>query len=458
MIKNLEFFCIACGALLLVIWPISGTIAFRNILLFLGCLTSLGWIFCVRPKISIRLVTIIIFLLAIPLWMWLLYLFIPTDTIAQRYDLMGTWLRVILAIIMAFGLGLMLRENSFFKLGLFTIWSLLAITFFIWFLCDAWYSQSLLLHDFRAFFKYKMAVVYFLVWPCLFSYSILHGFYLNINFLSNLKIKIPFSVSAAVLILIICWIDFLVARSLNGIIMAGIVGIVLLILIFFKKIRGHNFERNHRLLTVCIICAIFIPFFTYIQYDRIYDKKFIYLFNDMQIAIQIEKYSSWERDPTLGGAKNPSDERGRIVHESTYERTAWFAKGLQLLNEHPLGAGFTNLPFRYYMLQENPNSNVTKTHSGWLDFALGVGIPGLVALWLVIAIVIQHSIKIIVNRSGANQIKSTALLVIWTLAGIWLAWWPGEFSEREFIEHLFFMVTLFGSLILSYKIKHDSIK
>jgi hypothetical protein len=441
------------GALLLVIWPISGTIAFRNILLVLGCLTSLGWLFFVRPKIPMRLVIVIIFLLAIPLWMWLLYLFIPTDTVFQRYDLMGTWLRVLLATIMAFGLGLMLKENSFFNLGLFIIWALLAIIFFIWYLIAAWHSQALLLDDFRAFFKYKMAVVYFIMWPCLYSYSVLHGFYLNINFLSNLKIKNLFSVGAAVLLLMICWINFLVARTLNGIIVAGMVGIVLLIFIYFK-----NIKRNYKLLTVCIICTIFIPFFSYIQYDRIYDKKFRYLFSDMQIAIQIEKYSSWQRDPTLGAPRNPSDERGRIVHESTYERSAWFVKGLQLLNEHPLGAGFTNLPFRYYMLLENPNSNVTKTHSGWLDFALGVGIPGLVALWLVIAIVSQHSIKIIVNRSGANQIKSTALLVIWTLVGTWLAWWPGEFSEREFIEHLFFMVTLFGSIILSHKITHDSIK
>ncbi len=450
--------CIACGALLLVIWPISGTIAFRNILLVLGCLTSLGWIYCVRPKISIQLVTIIIFLLAIPLWMWLLYLFTPTDTVAQRYDLMGTWLRVKLAIIMAFGLGLMLRENSFFNLGLFTIWSLLVITFFLWFLSDAWYSQSLLLNDFRAFFKYKMAVVYFLMWPCLFSYSILHGFYININFLLNLKIKIIFSLGAAVLILILCWIDFLAARSLNAVLIAGIAGLVLIIIIRVKIVRGLNIKWHHKLVAVCVTSIVIISPFSYYQYDRNNDKKFSYLLKDIQIAMQIENYASWQREPAHSGPRNPIDESGRTIHESTYERVAWFVKGLQLLNEHPLGTGFTNLPFRYYMLQENPNSNVTKTHSGWLDFALGVGIPGLFALWLVIAIVIHHSIRIMINQSSAKQIKSTALLVIWTLAGIWLAWWPGEFSEREFIEHLFFVVTLFGSVILSYKVTHDLIK
>ena len=100
----LEWLTLFCGVVLLLVWPIAGTIAARNIALALGCLTSLLWIIFFRPQLKLLAYFPQLCLLAVPLWLWVHYFLLPTDTAAQLYDLQGTWLRVILGVVMATGL------------------------------------------------------------------------------------------------------------------------------------------------------------------------------------------------------------------------------------------------------------------------------------------------------------------------------------------------------------------
>jgi hypothetical protein len=106
----LEWLTLFCGVVLLLVWPIEGTIAARNIALVLGCLTSLLWIIFYRPELKLLTYLPQLCLLAVPLWLWVHYFLLPTDTVAQLYDLRGTWLRVILGVVMATGLGLMISS------------------------------------------------------------------------------------------------------------------------------------------------------------------------------------------------------------------------------------------------------------------------------------------------------------------------------------------------------------
>ena len=98
------------------------------------------------------------------------------------------------------------------------------------------------------------------------------------------------------------------------------------------------------------------------------------------------------------------------------------------------------------MLQENPNFALYKTHSGWLDFALGLGIPGLLLTWLAMGLVIYRALRAVGRRAFITPI---ALSSLWILGGIWVLWWPTEVSEREFIEQLFFIIVLLGCAIES---------
>ena len=443
--RALEWACLFCGLVLVLIWPLSGTIAARNIALVLGCLTSLAWVYCTRPRINIQMALPILCLLTVPAWLWIHYFFLPTDTAAQLYDLQGTWLRVILAVIMAGGLGLMVAKRP---KAIFWIWlamAALALTTLGRFLWDVFHTHQWVINDFRFPFKYKSALVYFLMYPCLLAYAILHYCLLGQNLTIKEKTeKLGLGLGASALVGI-CWTDFIAAHALNGVLVAGLMGMILLIICLIQGFRASKSKAlSYWLLLVAVFVVLLTSLTLFWQYDQKYEHKLENLMGDIQVSVQIDKYPHWRVDPAYQGPPIPSDAFGRVVNGSTYQRAAWFVKGVELLWDHPWGAGFSHLAFRHFMLQENPNLLLTKTHSGWMDYALGLGLPGLLLTWLAMGFIGWRAVGL-VYKEGENI--SIALAAMWILGGIWVLWWPTEVSEREFIEYLFFMIALLGCSI-----------
>ena len=437
--QSLEWTCLFCGVVLVLIWPLAGTIAARNIALVLGCLTGLAWVFCIRRKINLQMALPIACLLAVPAWLWIHYFFLPTDTAAQLYDLKGTWLRVILAVVMASSLGLMVARRPKRMVWIWLAMAALALTTLGRFLLEIWRTHQWVVNDFRFPFKYKSAVVYFLIYPCLLAYALLHYCLLSRDVARKISVGLSASVLAA-----ICWADFIAAHALNGVLVAGFMGMVLLVIYFIHSVWAlKESTSSHWLLLGSVIVILATAMTLFWQYDQKYEHKLENLVGDIQVAVQIKEHPQWRRDPQYSGPRNPSDEKGRVINESTYERAAWFVKGVELLRENPLGAGFSHLAFRYFMLQENPNLGLYKTHSGWLDYALGLGLPGVLLTWLAMGLVGWQSLRAISQRAVNTPL---ALATLWILGGIWLLWWPTEVSEREFIEYLFFMIALFGAI------------
>jgi len=442
--RALEWVCLFCGLVLVLIWPLSGTIAARNIALVLGCLTSLAWVYCTRPRINIQMALPILCLLAVPAWLWIHYFFLPTDPAAQLYDLKGTWLRVILAVIMASGLGLMVARRPKLINVIWLSMATLALITLGQFLREVWQTHQWVMNDFRFPFKYKSAVVYFLMYPCLLAYATLHYCLLGEHLRATQKSeKLGLGLTASALAAI-CWTDFIAAHALNGVLVAGFMGMILLI---FCLINGFRASKSKAPSYWFLLITVFIVLLTsstlFWQYDQKYEHKLGNLVGDIQVSVQVNQYPQWRRDPQYAGPRNPSDEKGRVVNESTYERTAWFVKGVQLLRDHPWGAGFSHLAFRYFMLLENPSLALYKTHSGWMDYALGLGLPGLLLTWLAMGLIGWRSFRAVSQKAINTPL---ALASIWILGGIWVLWWPTEVSEREFIEYFFFMIALLGSV------------
>jgi hypothetical protein len=405
----------------------------------------LAWLYCARPKINIQIALPMLCLLAVPAWLWIHYFFLPTDTAAQLYDLKGTWLRVTLAVIMASGLGLMISQHPKMMLWICLAMAALALTTLGRFLWDASQANQWLISGFRFPFKYKSAVVYFLMYPCLLAYALLHYCLLSQNQASTEKsVKLGLGLAASALAAI-CWIDFIVAQALNGVLVAGFMGAMLAIIFV---IQGLGTSKSKSLSYWALLITVFAVLITSLtlfwKYDQKYGAKLGNLVGDIQIAAQIERHPSWKRDPNYLGSSPPNDPNGRPINASTYERTVWFVKGSELLRNHPWGAGFSHLAFRYFMLQENPNLSLTATHSGWLDFALGLGLPGLFLTWLAMGLVVWRSAKAVGQKEASTPMALTAL---WILGGMWVLWWPTEVSEREFIEYLFFVIALLGTAI-----------
>jgi len=304
-------------------------------------------------------------------------------------------------------------------------------------------TGQLLIPGFRAIFKYKSAVVYFLMWPCMLAYALLHLKLIEIN-----ENK-PFSwlhLLSCFLLLGFCWTMFIAAQALNGVLIAGFMGAVLVALFLRHSIVSYKASGSRKwFLLLLIVSMLAVTLITFWNYDKKHEQKLNNLIGDARIASQIDKHSAWQRDQTIIQPSTPNNEIGRPINGSTYERVAWFVKGVQLLTAHPEGAGFSHRAFRYFMHQENPNFNVNKTHSGWLDFALGVGVPGVILTWIAMALVVRRALS---NASSINaiQIRELALITLWMIAGIWFLWWPTEVSEREFIEYFYFMIALLAAI------------
>ncbi|MDP1526757.1 MAG: O-antigen ligase family protein [Rhodocyclaceae bacterium] len=73
------------------------------------------------------------------------------------------------------------------------------------------------------------------------------------------------------------------------------------------------------------------------------------------------------------------------LEKSAYFRIAWARQAIDMIGEHPLGIGFGHDSFGRAIEARHGIAGWGSSHSGWLDFALGVGLPGL-ALLLVAAV------------------------------------------------------------------------
>jgi hypothetical protein len=304
-------------------------------------------------------------------------------------------------------------------------------------------TGQMLIPGFRAMFKYKSAVVYFVMWPCMLAYALLHLRLIEIHENKSLS---WFGVVSPFLLLGSCWALFIAAQALNGILIAALMGAVLIVLFLKLSFVNRKVSDGRKwFLLLTFLALLASALITFWNYDKKHEQKLVNLIGDARIASQIDKHNAWQRDSTVIQPWTPSNELGRPLNGSTYERVAWFSKGLQLLVANPEGAGFSHRAFRYFMHQENPRFNVNHTHSGWLDFTLGVGVPGVILTWIAMSLVMRRAFSKIAQEN-AIQTREMALITLWMLAGIWFLWWPTEVSEREFIEYFYFMIALLAAV------------
>jgi len=436
----LQLLCLISTVVVLVVWPLPDTIAARNIGLITGAISGLIWVLVARPNVNPLTVLPALCLLGVPIWLWLHYFFLPVDAAEQWYDLTGTWLRVALGLVMATSLGLMLAS---IPKRIYWIWgalSLMAIFTFLQYLFQFSVTGEWLINDFKGPYKYKSALVFFVAWPCLWGYAILQISLMDLRTKKSLNY---FFAIFGVLLVSICFVDFIAAHALNGVLIAGFMGVAL-VLIFTRQLFLDFLtnKKNQLIFFVGVIGVLVLALSAFWSYDQKYEKKLTHLLGDMRVAAQIDSTTIWQRDSQSQGPYTPNDLSGRAVNGSTYERTAWFVKGVEILFNNPLGAGYSHLAFKHYMQLENPRAMLTKTHSGWLDFALGVGLPGLMLTWAAIGIAIFRLLR----QFAINQTRIITIPALWMLVGMWFLWWPAEVSEREFIEQFFFMVCFLATV------------
>ena len=85
---------------------------------------------------------------------------------------------------------------------------------------------------------------------------------------------------------------------------------------------------------------------------------------------------------TSDPADRPATPSGAPLEESAYMRAAWAHQAAVVIGEYPLGLGFGRDAFGRALTLKYGHVGMISSHSGWLDFAVGAGIPGLALLLL----------------------------------------------------------------------------
>jgi len=167
------------------------------------------------------------------------------------------------------------------------------------------------------------------------------------------------------------------------------------------------------------------------------------LYADIKVGSDIEHNHNWKNADQY---PLPINENGQVANASTYERIAWATAGAILVRENPLGYGLINHSFGALALQkwEDFYKPIGKyrhaSHSGWLDFTLGFGIPGIILVLLPMWVCFFRA---------ANQSNFWLEFVHWSVPVVTIVYTITEVCSGHFIEFLFFYVALISGITIT---------
>ena len=171
------------------------------------------------------------------------------------------------------------------------------------------------------------------------------------------------------------------------------------------------------------------------------------VFQDAALGIDVDKNQQWQRSE--GTVPLPLNNLGLPAATNTYTRFAYATVGIRLLGEFPLGYGSINQSFRG--LQEKatiPHEHQGQVHSGWIDFGLAFGIPGLLLIFISLFAIAYFGIK------AKSIITMPWVIVCLTLIPFGLI---AEISYKQYFEAtLFFMVFAATIVALTPRLSSDT--
>ncbi len=440
-----ELLIVICSATLVAIWPLPGTIALRHTILVIGSLACLCFLihhkrdllnFCAWP-----------FWVLLGFYGWLLFHlgFLSHQPELQLAELLSIWMRCLLATVIGVGLGLIIYKTSTpsqQEIALPTP-KLMMIVLLIGFsgtclfaligslsqiiLTDKPLYINHLLPPYKA--KVPFVITNVLLTPLCF-----------ILLLKALRNQISKWWIPVCLILITCCllISFFI-NTKNGMTILLISLFIFTINLIFIIFKSASWHKIFWIPLIGMIVAAYFGIYAHISTNTAYPP----LLLDAKIGIDIDNQNYWKNRLAYPIPINPL---GNPVDSSTYERAAWFTAGTRLLSENSLGFGLIHHSFGWLALKKWPDfykpiGNLRgATHSGWLDFALGLGIPGL----LLVLIPLFAS-----WRRSLLQKGIWFSYAAWTIPLLTFAYLTTETAGGHFTELLFFLTAFFCGLTLN---------
>ncbi len=370
--KTIEMVGLVFLGLLFFVWPVPHTVSVRdlllvsNLLVFGGLAWSRGsWRYALRG-LSPPIIT----LAGLAAWMYFVAFVISSETAWSLDEIASQWVRGFAALSVGALVALAARGNLRLAQGAFAV-LLAALAAHIIYV-DFQAVQGLLAPgslDRMAGLTEGPDKSNYLT-NVLFSFLLAELFFRGVY--KKRVLPLANTVFAAVLALAV--ISVFAERTRNG-----IVTLVLMLLLLGWFYLRERRDRLNKLAISASVVAMFVIALggvglvvTARQSSSLNE-----LIDTIPIAWDTEHYKAWQEENSENWPKLPN---GQAVDISLYQRIAWFKEGLLLVREHPFGIGFGRNAFGHG-LKAKYGKGSGHSHSGLLDMAIGLGIPGAL-LWL----------------------------------------------------------------------------
>lgn len=431
------------SSVLLGIWAVKGTIALRNVLLCIEALISIFYSISFFKeniqRIPLKNWIPFIFLGLIFFWVIFHYFFLAFFPEEQLNELVSTWLRSFLAVIVGVGTGIAIikRPNSVNFLWLGILLSFLYL--FCQYIPKAIALDTLFVHDYPSYIFYGKIS------------GVLAGTILVVGLLGTMIDTIMREGSWAIFKAIVLWLlgtsvvlysYVFIFDARNGVGLAAVLFSLFSIFTIFqftkRGLSGRIGLNVAPILIIFILCATMFGWLL-MQHTK-HNPGWSTMWQDSVIAFQVEKYPNWQNPGKMG---YPRSIAGETVKANTYERIAWATSGLTiLLPDNPLGIGILNNTFGVALREKFPNSaeSITGSHSAWIDISLAFGYPCLIFFLGGLLSIFCIS----VSNKGPHQYLTSLLSF-----GVLFLYTVGELSSQHSIEILCFLLALMSSLLLT---------
>jgi len=356
---------------LLFIWSVPHTIALRHLLIVLLGLALLS----TTDRTALKQVSVDNWLALgalgiLTVWLVIQAVVISPEPAWALGELKSQWLLACIALLLGLGIGVTALKSKGFSAtwviavltGVIMLQTLIALGQSIW----HWHLHGNLLRQIVPITGGKLEM----------------SFILNI-LLAILTVELFFRalrkkglIPAVPLPLLVCGASIALfsaylAGARNGIIGLAFLAVTSIILFLFSHRKS-----MHPIRLAVIIIFLVTALFGFLAASYKADSRWQTFAETVAIAWDIDHHHSW-----LDRKDYPKLQDGETVDISTYERVAWIHAGSRQIAENPLGIGYGRSAFAHALRPIYGLSGGGHSHSGFIDFTLGGGIPALL-LWL----------------------------------------------------------------------------
>ena len=427
-------------AILFGVWILPHTVFLRLFCFVSGGLLGLWAIYRYRSLLWQKRSLPIALILLLLLWVTIHLFWIGKDFNAQSLEYAKIWKKIALSLPFAIGLGLAIASNFSNPIKCRRYWQIIFLGFCLPTLI---YFAKLTYAKFSAIYgypipKYLLLIPYDAVNPfglarawyvffCLPAFAIALGCLARQIELSTFT---PTNSWPYIVILPMTVFLFFIESDRLGMVYITILLMLFLGLVFSRYFKNLGWGGWAALMVVASISLglVGVSVTKNLQWKT--------LVADAKVAVQVDRFDHW-KNRSKG---YPINENGQIPTDSNYSRIAWAIVGSHLLLENPLGYGLMSISFSALGKAKWPDSDLSWTHSAWLDFALGYGFPGVILLGLATWLAWRQSTKL---QAPWCQIGR------WGLLAMTLVMTTKEVSAETVINALVFLIVWLAAISLA---------